>query len=130
VTHINFRACVLPSRLIPFDLTFSLVSGPLLLLASVAFKESCRANFNLLEFVSRSFYTLNSIYFSYFVFTTSTPTLQKNVSLIWIACPQISPASIPLLILPSLSSPSVKIFHGADKILQWPLHFPYYFTEK
>jgi hypothetical protein len=33
-------ACVLPSRLILFDLTFSLVPGPLLLLASVAFKLS------------------------------------------------------------------------------------------
>jgi hypothetical protein len=32
--------CVLPSRLILFDLTFSLVPGPLLLLASVAFKVS------------------------------------------------------------------------------------------
>jgi hypothetical protein len=31
---------VLPSRLILFDLTFSLVPGPLLLLASVAFKVS------------------------------------------------------------------------------------------
>jgi hypothetical protein len=31
-------ACVLPSRLILFDLTFSLVPGPLLLLASVALK--------------------------------------------------------------------------------------------
>jgi hypothetical protein len=31
-------ACVLPSKLILFDLTFSLVSGPLLLLASVALK--------------------------------------------------------------------------------------------
>jgi hypothetical protein len=31
---------LLPSRLILFDLTFSLVPGPLLLLASVAFKVS------------------------------------------------------------------------------------------
>jgi hypothetical protein len=31
---------VLPSRLILFDLTFSLVPGPLFLLASVAFKVS------------------------------------------------------------------------------------------
>jgi hypothetical protein len=31
-------ACVLPSRLILLDLTFSLVPGPLLLLASIAFK--------------------------------------------------------------------------------------------
>jgi hypothetical protein len=31
---------VLPSRLILFDLTFSLVPGPLLLLASVALKAS------------------------------------------------------------------------------------------
>jgi hypothetical protein len=34
------RACVLPSRLILLDLTFSLVPGPLLLLVSVAFKVS------------------------------------------------------------------------------------------
>jgi hypothetical protein len=33
-------AWVLPSRLILFDLTFSLVPGPLLLLALVAFKVS------------------------------------------------------------------------------------------
>jgi hypothetical protein len=33
-------ACVLPSRLILFDLPFSLVPGPLLLLASVGFKVS------------------------------------------------------------------------------------------
>jgi hypothetical protein len=33
-------ACVLPSRLILFDLTFSLAPGPLFLLASVAFKVS------------------------------------------------------------------------------------------
>jgi hypothetical protein len=33
-------AWVLPSRLILLDLTFSLVPGPLLLLASVAFKVS------------------------------------------------------------------------------------------
>jgi hypothetical protein len=32
--------CVLPSRLILFDLTFSLVPGPLFLLALVAFKVS------------------------------------------------------------------------------------------
>jgi hypothetical protein len=36
---------VLPSRLILFDLTFSLVPGPLFLLASVAFKVSGQAGF-------------------------------------------------------------------------------------
>jgi hypothetical protein len=33
-------ACVLPSKLILLELNFSLVPGPLLLLASVAFKVS------------------------------------------------------------------------------------------
>jgi hypothetical protein len=42
---------VLPSRLILFDLTFSLVPGPLLLLASVAFKVSALVSLpNLLHF--------------------------------------------------------------------------------
>jgi hypothetical protein len=38
--HLGPLTCVLPSRLILFDLTFSLVPGPFLLLASVAFKVS------------------------------------------------------------------------------------------
>jgi hypothetical protein len=40
---------VLPSRLILFDLTFSLVPDPLLLLASVAFKVSYAAVLKLLK---------------------------------------------------------------------------------
>jgi hypothetical protein len=58
---------VLPSRLILFDLTFSLVPGPLFLLASVAFKVSalvshllCGGSHRRLEFsqTAKNFHVL------------------------------------------------------------------------